>query len=128
MRKIFLGFAISILTICSYAQPDAKLIKKLDSIFSSFNKTTPGAAVTVLQNGKVLAKRSYGLASLEHKVPFKHNSVVRLGYSEGREFMTIAAVLMENAGVLKLSDKIRKYFPQLPSWAEDRKSTRLNSS
>jgi len=95
------------------------LNKKLDSMFSSFDKSTPGVAVTVIQNGKVLAKRSYGLASLEHKVPFKHNSVVRLGYSEGREFMVIAAVLMENAGILKLSDKIRKYFPKLPSWAED---------
>lgn len=93
------------------------LNKKLDSIFSSFNKTTPGAAVTVIQSGKVLAKKSYGLASLEHKVPFKHNSVVRLGYSEGRAFMVIAAVLMENAGILKLSDKIHTYFPQLPSWA-----------
>lgn len=95
------------------------LNKKLDSIFSYFNKTTPGAAVTVIQNGKILAKKSYGLASLEHKVPFKHNSVVRLAYSEAREFMVIAAVLMENAGILKLTDKIRKYFPQLPSWAED---------
>ncbi|HLO36935.1 MAG TPA: serine hydrolase domain-containing protein [Lacibacter sp.] len=119
MRKIFLTFLISLLTICSYAQPDAKLIKKLDTLFSSFNKATPGAAVTVMQNGKILAKRSYGLASLEHKVPFKHNSVVRFGYSEGREFMVIAAVLMENAGILKLSDKIRNYFPQLPSWTAD---------
>ncbi len=118
MRKIFLACVFFFLTIYSHAQPDAKLIKKLDSIFSSFNKTTPGAAVTVIQNGKVLAKRSYGLASLEHNVPFKHNSVVRLGYSDGREFMVIASVLMENAGILKLSDKIRKYFPQLPSWTE----------
>jgi CubicO group peptidase (beta-lactamase class C family) len=119
MRKIFLAFVVFMITVCGYAQQDAKLVKKLDSIFSSFTKTTPGAAVTVIQNGKVLAKRSYGLASLEHNVPFKHNSVVRFGYSEGREFMVIAAVLMENAGILKLTDRIRNYFPQLPSWAAD---------
>jgi CubicO group peptidase (beta-lactamase class C family) len=94
------------------------LNKKLDSIFSSFDNTSPGAAISILQNGKVLAKKAYGLASLEHEVPFNHNSVVRLGYSEGREFMVIACVLMENAGILKLSDKIRKYFPQLPLWAD----------
>ncbi len=40
------------------------LDSKLDSIFSSYNKTTPGIAVTVLQKGKVLAKKAYGLASL----------------------------------------------------------------
>ena len=70
MLKIFLTSAVFILTLCSYAQPDAKLIKKLDSIFSSFTNATPGAAVTVIQNGKLLAKRSYGLANLEHKKVF----------------------------------------------------------
>ena len=44
MRKILLISAVFMLTIWSYAQLDAKLIKKLDSIFSSF-KATPGAAV-----------------------------------------------------------------------------------
>jgi len=95
-----------------------KLEKRLDSIFSSFNKNTPGVAVTVIENGKVIAKKAYGLASLEHMVPFTHNTVVRLPYSEGREFISIAAVLMEQEGLLSLEDKVRKYFPKLPAWAE----------
>lgn len=44
------------------------LNKYLDSIFSAINKSTPGVAVSVIQKGKILAKRSYGLASLEHKI------------------------------------------------------------
>lgn len=95
-----------------------QLQKKLDSIFSSFNKSTPGVAVTVMQNGKVIAKKVYGLASLEHSAPFTHNTVVRLPYSEGREFISIAAVLMEKQGLLSLDDKVRKYFPELPGWSE----------
>jgi CubicO group peptidase (beta-lactamase class C family) len=98
--------------------PGQALDRKLDSIFSSFNKNTPGVAVTVLENGKVIAKKAYGLASLEHKAPFTHNTVVRLPYSEGREFISIAAVLMEQEGLLSLEDKVRKYFPQLPAWSE----------
>ena len=94
------------------------LEEKLDSIFSSFNKSTPGVAVTVIENGKVIAKKAYGLASLEHKAPFTHNSVVRLPYSEGREFILIAAVFMEQEGLLSLHDKVRKYFPELPAWSE----------
>jgi hypothetical protein len=39
-----------------------KLQKKLDSIFSSFNNSTPGVAITVLQNGKVIAKKAYSMA------------------------------------------------------------------
>lgn len=94
------------------------LANKLDSIFSSFNKNTPGVAVSVLQDGKVLAKKAYGMASLEHGAPFTHNTVVRLPYSEGREFISIAAVLMEQKGLLSLNDKVRKFFPQLPEWSE----------
>ncbi len=66
----------------------------------------------------MIAKKAYRLASLEHMVPFTHNTVVRLPYSEGREFISIAAVLMEQEGLLSLEDKVRKYFPKLPAWAE----------
>jgi CubicO group peptidase (beta-lactamase class C family) len=102
----------------SLPSTDKKLETKLDSIFSSFNKNTPGVAVTVLQDGKVIAKKEFGLASLEHNAPFTHSTVVRIAYSEGREFISIAAVLMEQEGLLSLDDKVRKYFPKLPSWSE----------
>ncbi|MBK7427301.1 MAG: serine hydrolase [Saprospiraceae bacterium] len=96
-----------------------ELDKKIDSIFSSYNNNvSPGAAVSIIQNGKVLAKKDYGMASIELQVPFSHQSVVRIGYSEAREFISIAAVLMENDGILNLNDKVRKYFPNLPEWSE----------
>lgn len=95
------------------------LNKKLDSIFSSFNNNkSPGVSVCVIQNGKVIAKKNYGMASIELQVPFTHQSVVRIGYSEAREFISIAAVLMEKDGILSLHDKVRKYFPKLPEWSE----------
>lgn len=34
------------------------LEQKLDSLFSSFNTTTPGVAVTVLKEGKVIVKKA----------------------------------------------------------------------
>jgi CubicO group peptidase (beta-lactamase class C family) len=124
---LFVFFGLTVAKAQKTKSPPAKvnaasasnlhLQKKLDSIFSSFNKSTPGIAVTVLQNGKVLAKKAYGLASLEFKVPFTHNTIVRLGYSGGREFIAITAVLMEKDGILNLNDKVRKYFPELPEWS-----------
>ncbi|CAN5456703.1 hypothetical protein BH09BAC3_BH09BAC3_15250 [soil metagenome] len=123
-----LGF---LLVVTSFAQQSGKnsagiisnanssLNKKIDSIFSSFNnKKSPGVAVSIMQNGKVIAKKDYGMASIELQVPFSHESVVRIGYSEAREFISIAAVLMEKDGLLSLNDKVRKYFPELPEWAE----------
>ncbi len=95
------------------------LEKKLDALFEPFNNAhSPGCAVLVLQNGKVLAERNYGMASIEHAIPFTANHVVRMGYSEAREFLCIAAVLMEKDGLLDLNDQIRKYYPKLPVWSE----------
>ncbi len=96
-----------------------ELNNKLDSIFNPFNsKTSPGCAIIVLQNGKPISKKAYGMASIELQVPFSHQSVVRIGYSEAREFISIAAVLMEKDGILSLNDKVSKYFPKLPAWSE----------
>ena len=97
---------------------NVELVQKLDSLFSSYNKNTPGIAVTVMQNGKPLVRKAYGMASLEYGVPFSHNTIVRMQYAEGREFISIATVLMEQEGLLNLNDKVRKYFPKLPAWSE----------
>lgn len=119
MKRIFaLLFCMTWLSSFSQSINEDALQNKIDSVFNSFNKTTPGVALTVLQKGKIIAKKSYGLASLEHKTPFTHNTVVRLPYSEGREFISIAAVLMEQKGLLTLDDKVRKYFPMLPVWSD----------
>lgn len=95
------------------------LTKKVDSLFAQFNtKTSPGFAITIIQNGRPLLKKHYGMASLELSVPFEHNTVVAIPYSEGREFISIAAALLEQDGKLALEDKVRKYFPKLPAWSE----------
>jgi CubicO group peptidase (beta-lactamase class C family) len=99
--------------------PSQNTGRKLDSIFASFNNNqSPGVAVSLIQNGNVGANKAYGMASIELRVPFSHQSIVRIGYSEAREFISIAAILMENDGVFTLNDKVRKYFPNLPEWSE----------
>ncbi len=98
----------------------SKLEAELDALFAPFNNdSAPGCAVSVLKDGKILVKKSYGMASLEHRVPFSHKTVVRMPYSEAREFIAIAAVLMEGDGILKFDDRVRKFFPQLPVWSEN---------
>lgn len=118
---ITIWFVVFAQSIDSFGQLTGKSIlldQKLDSLFSSFKKNTPGIAVTVIEKGKVVAKKAYGMASIELRVPFTPYTLVRLGYSEGREFISIAAALMEKDGLLHLNDKGRKYFPNLPKWSE----------
>jgi CubicO group peptidase (beta-lactamase class C family) len=131
-RFLLLSFLLILISIVGFAQEKKTTSSKaaskrgsssvtleitLDSIFSSFNENTPGAAITVIQDGKIIAKKAYGMASLEHKIPFTNQTVARLPYSEGREFISIAAALMEQDDLLRLSDKVQKYFPELPSWS-----------
>lgn len=119
--KLFIPLLLCTVSLKSTSQSidKLKLEKFVDSIYKPFhNKNSPGCAVAVIENGKVISKKAYGMASIELQVPFSHQSVVRIGYSEAREFISIAAVLMEKDGILSLDDKIRKYFPKLPEWSD----------
>ncbi len=119
--KLFIPVLLLTLPVHSLAQSidKIKLEKFIDSIYKPFNKkNSPGCAITIMENGKLISKKAYGMASIELQVPFSHQSVVKIGYSEAREFISIAAVLMEKDGILALHDKVRKYFPKLPEWSD----------
>lgn len=99
---------------------NAEIEERMDSLFHRFNsKSSPGIAITVFQNDKVITRKNYGSANLEHGIPFKHQSPVRLVYSFGREFICVGAALMEAEGLLRFDDKVRTYFPKLPDWSKD---------
>ena len=88
---LLVSFNSMSLSAQSIAINKIKLAKKIDSLFQSYNnKNSPGIAITVLQNGKILTRKSYGLANTENQVPFTHQSVVKIPYSESREFISIA--------------------------------------
>lgn len=95
----------------------AALGKHIDKVFDWGRNDVPGVAVMVLHDGRVVTQRQYGLASIEHGVAFSPNHVVRLPYSEGREFIAITAALMEHDGLIRLDDGVRDHFPRLPAWS-----------
>ena len=96
----------------------AALDEFIDSVFGATGNNGPGAAVIVMHDGRVVTQRQYGMASLEHGVPFTPNHAVRLPYSEGREFIAIAATFMEHDGLIGLDDSVRGHFPRLPVWSD----------
>lgn len=120
MKYVILIGVIGLFSLKTAAQTidKIKFEEKLDSVFKSLNNTnSPGVAITVLQNGKVISKKAYGVANLEHKIPFTHQTPYRLGYSGGREFMCVGLALMEAEGLLRFDDRVKKYFPKLPAWS-----------
>jgi len=52
------------------------LSAEVDRLFERWHRPdSPGAAVLVLRDGKTLHKAGYGMASLEHGIPIRPNSV-----------------------------------------------------
>ncbi len=121
MKRIFLLSAILFFSMPSPAQPSPDkqtLEQKIDSLFQRINNDrSPGVAITVIQDGKIIASKDFGMANLEHKASFTHQIPVRLGYSGAREFMCAGLAMMEADGLLRFDDQVKKYFPKLPAWS-----------
>lgn len=114
MKKHFLIFLISIFSIISFSQ--IKESQAIDSIFAEWNKPeTPGCALGIIQNGKLIYAKGYGFADLEHDLPITPSSVFYIG-STSKQFVTFSILLLEEQGKLNLDDKIQKYLPDFPDY------------
>ena len=91
---------------------------RIDAVFAAWNKPdSPGCAVAVYQNGRISYEKGYGMADLEHDVPITPASVFYVG-SLSKQFTAMAAALAIQQGKLSADDAIRKYLPELPSYAD----------
>lgn len=88
---------------------------EIDKIFSWAKPNEPGCAVSVSQNGKLVASRAYGSADLERDVPLSTNSIFDAG-SVRNQFVAAAVLLLVEEGKLSLSDDVRKHISQLPDY------------
>lgn len=98
------------------AAQQANLAALADTVFQSWNSThTPGCAVGIARDGKVLLERGYGMADLESGVPITPSTVFESG-SVAKQFTAAAVVLLALDGKLNLDDPVRKYIPELPDY------------
>ena len=97
-----------------FAQDDRA--KKVDAIFQEWNKAaSPGAAVAVIQRGRLLYEKGYGTANLEYDIPITPQTIFHVA-SVSKQFTAMALVLLEQDGKLSLEDDIHKYLPELPDY------------
>ncbi len=91
---------------------------RVDSVFRVFDRTdSPGCALGVYQDGAVRYARGYGMASLEHGMPLSPRSVLDVG-SISKQFTAMSMLILAKEGKLSLDDPIRKYFPEMPAYAD----------
>lgn len=101
----------------AYAQiSQDELAKKVDEIcLVPENTATPGSAVLVVKDGKIILNKGYGLANLEHKIPNTPHTVFDLA-SLSKQFTGYAIALLIEQGKISADDDIRKYISELPDF------------
>jgi CubicO group peptidase (beta-lactamase class C family) len=96
---------------------DARALRA-DSVFQRFDRTdSPGCALGVYQDGKILYARGYGMASLELGVALSPRSVLDVG-SISKQFTAMSMLMLQKEGKLNLDDPIRKYIPEMPAYGD----------
>lgn len=106
---VFLTFAVNNF----YAQTTENAIdKQIDLLFAGYNQSTPGVAVAVVRDGKIIFKKGYGAANLEYDIPITTRTVFQIA-SVSKQFTALAIYLLEKQGKISLEDDIRKYVPEL---------------
>ncbi|HSK11200.1 MAG TPA: serine hydrolase domain-containing protein [Vicinamibacterales bacterium] len=96
-------------------QASAAVEDRVNEIFSKWTGETPGCAVGVASDGRVVLEKAYGLANLEHDVRNRRDTIFEAG-SISKQFTAAAVLLLAHDGKLSLDDPVRKYIPELPDY------------
>src|SRR2546427_8935253 len=90
----------------------------VDEIFVDLTKAgSPGCALGVYRDAKMIYSKGYGLANLEENVPITPQSVFDIG-STSKQFTAASILLLEKQGKLSINDDVRKYIPELPDYRQ----------
>lgn len=74
----------------------------------------PGAAIAIVQDGKIVKQAGYGMANLEHQVAVTPDTVFQSG-SLGKQFTAALVLLLAEDGKLRLDDPISRHLPATPA-------------
>ncbi len=87
---------------------------RIDSAFANQRGTDrPGCAVSVVQAGKLIFARGYGMADMAAGLAITPQSIFHVA-SVSKQFTAMSLALLAQSGRIFLDDDIRKYIPELP--------------
>jgi CubicO group peptidase (beta-lactamase class C family) len=115
---VALAIVLAILFGARKARAQPSSWDPVDAVFAQWNrKDSPGCALGVFRDGKIVYERGYGMADLENDVAISPATMFYVG-SVSKQFTAMAAALAISQGSLSADDAIRKYLPELPPYAD----------
>lgn len=92
--------------------------EKIDALLSSYHDSSKyNGTILVADQGELIYKAAFGVASVEKEFPMAPESQFYLA-SVAKQMTCMGIMILENEGKLDFDDKIRIFFPDLPSWAD----------
>lgn len=94
----------------------ASAARAVDALFSRYTRdSTPGLAVSVVKDGRMIFARGYGMADLEHRIPITPSTVFDVA-SVSKQFAGLAIAMLVEEGKVRLDDDVHRYIPELPDF------------
>jgi CubicO group peptidase (beta-lactamase class C family) len=113
--------ALLVTAACSTAAGESVKAERVraaavDRLFAKVDKPdTPGCALAVIREGRIVYERGYGLADLDHDVRITPATPFHVA-SVSKQFTAAAILLLAQDGKLSLDDDVRKHLPELPDF------------
>lgn len=101
-------------SISAFAQTPEKAI---DQIFAFVGPRDPGCAVLVIQDGKPIFRKGYGLAKLGTSRKIGTETNFRLA-SLTKQFTAMAVMLLAHDGKLRYEERLTDVFPDFPPYGK----------
>ena len=106
--------AFVLVLVASRAVSAQDVAVRLDSAMRVAEREGFSGVVRIERAGTTLLDKGYGLANRATRTPFTAATVVQIG-SNTKDFTAVAILQLLEAGKLKLTDSLVKYFPAAPS-------------
>lgn len=88
---------------------------RIDSMFARYGPATPGVAVRVIRDGRIVFASEYGMAHLEEPAPITPATRFAIG-SNSKQFTAFAIDLLAREGRLDLDADVHEYVPEVPDF------------
>ncbi len=109
MKKIFFLLALPLVLKAQKDYPQLlDTYMQAAATINNFN-----GSVLVAKSGNIIYQKSFGYKDKDSKYPLNNNSMFEIGLLTN-QFTDAGILLLKERGKLKLTDTLRKFFPELP--------------
>lgn len=111
------GAAARDVNVANVATPAAEkaLAERIDALIGPYYKAdAPGATVIVVQDGRTVLRKAYGMADVARRIPMTPDTALRLG-SITKQFTAVGILMLVDEGKVALDDDITKFLPDYPT-------------